>query len=44
VILGVIIFSEAPSGLQLVGVAAILTGLVLTTRRRAGTTTPVERA
>lgn len=38
VILGVIIFSESPSLLQLVGVAAILTGLVLTTRRRAGTT------
>jgi len=35
VILGVIIFSESPSRLQLVGVAAILTGLVLTTRRRA---------
>jgi drug/metabolite transporter (DMT)-like permease len=32
VILGVIIFSESPSGLQLVGVAAILTGLVLVTR------------
>jgi drug/metabolite transporter (DMT)-like permease len=38
VILGVIIFSESPSLLQLAGVAAILTGLVLTTRRRAGTT------
>ena len=35
VILGVIIYSESPSWLQLVGVAAILTGLVLTTRRRA---------
>ena len=35
VLLGVIIFSESPSGLQLVGVAAILTGLVLATRRRA---------
>jgi drug/metabolite transporter (DMT)-like permease len=35
VLLGVIIFSESPSGLQLLGVAAILTGLVLTTRRRA---------
>jgi drug/metabolite transporter (DMT)-like permease len=34
IVLGVIIFSESPSGLQLVGVAAILTGLVLTTRRR----------
>lgn len=38
VILGVIIFSESPSALQLAGVAAILAGLVLTTRRRAGTT------
>jgi drug/metabolite transporter (DMT)-like permease len=38
VILGVIIFSESPSLLQMAGVAAILTGLVLTTRRRAGTT------
>jgi drug/metabolite transporter (DMT)-like permease len=38
VILGVIIFSESPSLLQLAGVAAILAGLVLTTRRRAGTT------
>jgi drug/metabolite transporter (DMT)-like permease len=37
VILGVIIFGESPSGLQLVGVAAILTGLVLTTRRSRGT-------
>jgi LPXTG-motif cell wall-anchored protein len=35
VILGVIIFGESPSWLQLLGVAAILTGLVLTTRRRA---------
>ena len=35
VILGVIIFSESPSALQLAGVAAILTGLVLATRRRA---------
>jgi drug/metabolite transporter (DMT)-like permease len=35
VVLGVIIFSERPSGLQLLGVAAILTGLVLATRRRA---------
>src|SRR3954469_13451443 len=34
VILGVIIFSESPSGLQLVGVAAILAGLVLASRRR----------
>jgi drug/metabolite transporter (DMT)-like permease len=38
VILGVIIFSESPSLLQLAGVAAILAGLVLTSRRRAGTT------
>lgn len=38
VILGVIVFSESPSPLQLVGVAAILAGLVLTSRRRAGTT------
>jgi drug/metabolite transporter (DMT)-like permease len=37
VLLGVIIFSEAPSALQLVGVAAILTGLVMATRRPAGT-------
>lgn len=43
VILGVIIFSESPSSLQLVGVAAILTGLVLASRRRAGTPT-VESA
>jgi len=35
VILGVIIFGESPSWLQLVGVAAILTGLVVSTRRRA---------
>ena len=32
VILAVIIFSEAPSGLQLVGVAAVLSGLVLVAR------------
>jgi drug/metabolite transporter (DMT)-like permease len=37
VLLGVLIFSESPSGLQLVGVAAILTGLVITTRRSRGT-------
>lgn len=43
VILGVIIFSESPSSLQLIGVAAILVGLVLASRRRAGTTT-VENA
>jgi drug/metabolite transporter (DMT)-like permease len=35
VLLGVLIFSESPSALQLAGVAAILAGLVLTTRRRA---------
>jgi drug/metabolite transporter (DMT)-like permease len=35
VALGVILFSESPSALQLLGVAAILTGLVVTTRRRA---------
>jgi drug/metabolite transporter (DMT)-like permease len=35
VALGVILFSESPSPLQLLGVAAILTGLVVTTRRRA---------
>jgi drug/metabolite transporter (DMT)-like permease len=35
VLLGVIIFSERPSAPQLAGVAAILAGLVLTTRRRA---------
>lgn len=33
VLLGVAIFSEAPSGLQLVGVGAILAGLVLVARR-----------
>lgn len=38
VILGVIIFSESPSLLQLAGVAAILAGLVLTSRRRTSTT------
>jgi drug/metabolite transporter (DMT)-like permease len=36
VILGVLIFSESPTALQLGGVAAILTGLVLATRRRGG--------
>jgi drug/metabolite transporter (DMT)-like permease len=35
VLLGVIIFSESPSALQMLGVAAILAGLVLTARRRA---------
>lgn len=38
VILGAIIFSEAPSELQLVGVAAILVGLVVASRRPRGTT------
>jgi drug/metabolite transporter (DMT)-like permease len=33
VILGAIIFSESPSGLQLVGVLAILTGLTFSSRR-----------
>ncbi|HMJ36630.1 MAG TPA: DMT family transporter, partial [Baekduia sp.] len=36
VALGVILFSESPSALQLLGVATILTGLVVTTRRHAG--------
>jgi drug/metabolite transporter (DMT)-like permease len=35
VLLGVIIFSESPSALQMLGVAAILAGLVLTAHRRA---------
>jgi drug/metabolite transporter (DMT)-like permease len=35
VILGVIVFGESPTWLQLTGVAAILTGLVVSTRRRA---------
>jgi drug/metabolite transporter (DMT)-like permease len=38
VILGALIFSESPSALQLVGVLTILAGLVLTSRRRSGTT------
>jgi drug/metabolite transporter (DMT)-like permease len=38
VILGAIIFSESPSGLQLVGVAAILAGLVFSSRRSGSTT------
>jgi len=38
VLLGVIVFTEAPSALQLAGVAAILAGLVLTSRRSAGST------
>src|SRR5262249_9846121 len=37
VLLGVLIFSESPTGWQLVGVAAILTGLVVATRRRVST-------
>ena len=36
VILGVLIFSESPTALQLGGVVAILTGLVVATRRREG--------
>jgi drug/metabolite transporter (DMT)-like permease len=36
VLLGVMIFGERPSALQLLGVVAILAGLVLTTRRRSG--------
>jgi drug/metabolite transporter (DMT)-like permease len=35
VILGAIIFAEAPSGLQIVGVAALLSGLVAVARTRA---------
>jgi drug/metabolite transporter (DMT)-like permease len=34
VLLGAILFSESPTALQLVGVLAILSGLVVTTRRR----------
>jgi len=34
VILGALLFAEAPSGLQLVGVAAILAGLVMVARVR----------
>jgi drug/metabolite transporter (DMT)-like permease len=44
VILGAIIFAERPSGLQLVGVAAILTGLIVTTRRPRTTTLEAEPA
>jgi drug/metabolite transporter (DMT)-like permease len=33
VILGVLIFAEHPTGLQLIGVAAILTGLIVASRR-----------
>lgn len=40
VLLGVVIFSERPTVLQLLGVAAILTGLVVATRRRVGTVSP----
>jgi drug/metabolite transporter (DMT)-like permease len=35
VVLGAILFAEAPSGLQLIGVAAILVGLVMVARVRA---------
>jgi drug/metabolite transporter (DMT)-like permease len=35
VILGAALFAESPSSLQLVGVAAILAGLVLVSRVRA---------
>jgi drug/metabolite transporter (DMT)-like permease len=43
VILGALIFTERPTGLQLVGVAAIITGLVVTTRRpRTSTATTLE--
>jgi drug/metabolite transporter (DMT)-like permease len=47
VILGALIFSERPTGLQLLGVAAILTGLIVTTRRSrptAATTLEAEPA
>jgi drug/metabolite transporter (DMT)-like permease len=37
VLLGAIIFAESPTALQLAGVAAILTGLVVTTRRPRST-------
>jgi drug/metabolite transporter (DMT)-like permease len=37
VALGVLLFSERPSALQLVGVLAILAGLVVTARRRSDT-------
>ncbi|HEV7750123.1 MAG TPA: DMT family transporter [Baekduia sp.] len=42
VALGIVLFSESPSALQLLGVAAILTGLVVTTRRRAGLPDPEQ--
>jgi drug/metabolite transporter (DMT)-like permease len=37
VLLGAIIFAESPTALQLAGVAAILAGLILTSRRPRGT-------
>ena len=40
VLLGIAIFAEAPSGLQLVGVGAILAGLVLVTRPDRGRLRP----
>jgi drug/metabolite transporter (DMT)-like permease len=43
VILGAMIFSESPSGLQLLGVSAILTGLVVATRRPRGATLEPSR-
>jgi drug/metabolite transporter (DMT)-like permease len=42
VALGVVLFSESPSALQLLGVVAILVGLVVTTRRRARLPDPVQ--
>jgi drug/metabolite transporter (DMT)-like permease len=44
VILGALIFAERPTGLQLLGVVAILTGLIVTTRRPRGTTLEPEPA
>jgi drug/metabolite transporter (DMT)-like permease len=44
VILGAIIFAERPTGLQLLGVLAILTGLIVTTRRPRATTLEAEPA
>jgi drug/metabolite transporter (DMT)-like permease len=43
VILGAMIFSESPSGLQLLGVSAILTGLLVATRRPRGATLEPSR-
>ena len=43
-ILGALIFAERPTGLQLVGVLAILTGLIVTTRRPRATTLEPEPA